>query len=267
MCFNNSVTVKMQRIADKYGRKTDIIEIYEDILKEKYGLEQKPDMDNIYHANAFSNIVSPYPIITADDNIQVFEWGMFADWVKHKTASQNPTAEGVVMARKNREAIYNSKAETIFEKPTFKEHIFSQRCLIPSTGYFEYHHPTPKTSVPYYIFLLNDEIFSMAGIYDVWRLNDKNTFITFSMLTTAANEFTAKIHNGGANPFRMPLILHKEDEEKWLNPDLKQKEIENLLQVYPAELMDAYPVNKTIFLKGGIHDKHVLDKEGSGLLF
>jgi len=257
----------MQKIAAKYGRKTDIIEIYEDILKEKYGLEQKPDMDNICHARAFASKVSPYPIITADENIQVFEWGMFADWVKRKTGAENPTAEGVVNARKKNEAIYNSRAETIFEKPTFKEHILRQRCLIPSTGYFEYHHLSPKTSVPYFIFLPNDEVFSMAGIFDVWQLNDKDKFFTFSMLTTEANELTTEIHNGGANPHRMPLILHKEDEDKWLNPDLKQGDIESLLQVYPAELMDAYPVNKEIFAKGGTHDKLVFEKANSGSLF
>jgi len=106
----------------------------------------------------------------------------------------------------------------------------------------------------------------MAGIFDVWQLNNKDKFFTFSMLTTEANELT-EIRNGGTNPHRMPLILHKEDESKWLNPDLKQGDIKKLLQVYPAELMDAYPINKEIFAKGGTHDKLVFEKEDTGLLF
>lgn len=52
------------------------------------------------------------------------------------------------------------------------------------------------------------------------------------------------IHNGGKNPNPMPVILHREDEDKWLNPNTTQAELEGLMQSYPDELMDAYPIVK-----------------------
>ncbi len=260
MCFHNSMSKKAQALAARYGRKTDIVEIYEDILREKYGLEEKPDINNLYLARAFSKKVSPYPIITTDEDIQVFEWGMFASFVKHKIYAEKSIYEGIIDARKHNFGIYNANADTIFEKPTFKDAIIRRRCIIPSTGYFEYHHPDPKTAIPYYIFLPNEEIFSMAGIYDEWKINDKESVCTFSMITTEANEFTREIHNGGKHPFRMPLILEKEDESKWLNPDLTQNEIQALLKPYPAELMDAYPIDKELFQKGNPYDKHIIEK-------
>ena len=68
MCFHNSMSKKAQELAARYGRKSDIVEIYQDILNEQY------------HVNAFN--FPKYPIVTSSEEIQVFNWGLIPAWTK-----------------------------------------------------------------------------------------------------------------------------------------------------------------------------------------
>ena len=74
----------------------------------------------------------------------------------------------------------------------------------------------------------------------------------------STNELTAKIHNGGANAQRMPLILHPEHEQAWLQPNQDRQTIISLFQPFPADLMAAYPI-KNDFLKKHPTDPSIFD--------
>jgi len=101
----------------------------------------------------------------------------------------------------------------------------------------------------------------MAGIWDCWPIPgkggtpgdgydlDKPDFdkylYTFTQITTEANDVARKVHNGGAHPFRMPVILKPEDEARWLDPNLTDpEEMAKFLKPYTDESMKAYPVDK-----------------------
>lgn len=224
MCFHNSMSAKAVKLAARYGRKSDIIEIYQDILDEQY------------HVNAFN--FPKYPIITQSDEVQVFNWGLIPFWTKNEKS-----------ADEIKRMTLNARADTIFEKPSFREPIMKKRCIIPSTGYFEWRHEGTK-KIPYYIYLKDEPIFSMAGIYDRWL--DKETGEerdTFSIITTGTNPLTDYIHN---TKHRMPAILSKEDEEKWLNPSLPKGEIESMLTPFVADKMDAYIIESDFIKKASI---------------
>lgn len=231
MCFHNSMSAKAIKLAARYGRKSDIVEIYQDILDEQY------------HVNAFN--YSKCPIITESDEIQVFNWGLIPFWTKDE---------------KNAEEIkrmtLNARADTIFEKPSFREPIMKKRCIIPSTGYFEWRHEGKK-KIPYFIFLKDEPIFSMAGIYDSW-LDKKTGEVkqTFSIITTDANPLTDYIHN---TKHRMPAILSKEEENRWLDSSLSKTEIDSLLNPYEGDKMDAYIINSD-FIKKTPTDPSILKK-------
>ena len=231
MCFHNSMSAKAIKLAARYGRKSDIVEIYQDILNEQY------------HVNAFN--FPKYPIITTSDEVQVFNWGLIPFGVK--------TEED---AEEIRRMTLNARADTIFEKPSFREPIMKKRCIVPSTGYFEWRHEESK-KIPYYIYLKDEPIFSMAGIYDRWL--DKETgeeYDTFSIITTNTNLLTDYIHN---TKHRMPAILSKEDEEKWLNPDLQKADIVSLLKPYDADKMNAYIIESD-FIKKAPTDPTILQR-------
>lgn len=229
MCFHNSMSKKAIEIAARYGRKSDIVEIYQDILNEQY------------HVNAFN--FSKYPIVTKSDEIQVYNWGLIPFWVK--------TEED---AEEIRRMTLNARADTIFEKPSFREPIMKKRCLVPSTGYFEWRHEGSR-KIPYFIYVKDESVFSMAGIYDTWL--DKSTgeeHTTFSIITTDTNPLTDYIHN---TKHRMPAIISKENEEKWLNPSISKNDISNLLKPLEADKMDAYIINND-FIKKMPTDKSII---------
>ena len=231
MCFHNSMSKKAQQLAARYGRKSDIIEIAQDIINEQY------------HVNAFN--FPKYPIVTTSDEIQVFNWGLIPFWIK--------TEED---ADEIRRMTLNARADTIFEKPSFWEPIMKKRCIVPSTGYFEWRHEGGK-KIPYYIYLKDEPIFSMAGIYDTWLDKETgNEHTTFSIITTDTNPLTDYIHN---TKHRMPAILSKEDEEKWLEPGLSKAEIATLLNPYDADLMDAYVIRND-FMKKVPTDETILER-------
>lgn len=206
---------KAQELASRYGRKSDVIEIVKEIIEEQY------------HVNAFN--FPTYPIITKDEEIQAYDWGLIPNWVK--SADE---------AEKMRAMTLNAKSETAFEKASFRTPILSQRCLVPSTGFFEWRHDG-KQKTPYFIRLQEDELFSMGGVFDTWiHPTTGKAHTTFSILTTEANEMMAYIHN---TKKRMPLIIAKTDEDKWLSASLQKEEIKDLLLPYSSDKMLSYPID------------------------
>lgn len=137
----------------------------------------------------------------------------------------------------------NAKAETVFEKVSFKNSILDKRCLIILDGFFEYQHQG-KEKIPYYIFPKNNEPFLMGGIYNNWvNTTTGEVFSTMSMLTTEANELMSEIHNVKK---RMPLIFAKDQAKSWLNNSLNKNDIHDFFQQFPSEKMQAHTINKSL---------------------
>ena len=240
MCFYSSNSKRALALAKRYKLKTNVIEMAEEILKEQQ-----------YRINAFT--YPACPMVTESPNMEVAFWGLIPHWTK--------TAED---AKTIRSKTLNARSETVFEKSSFRTPILSKRCLIPVTGYFEFQHQG-KSKIPYYIFLKNEEIFSLGGMYEQWRNPATNEWTqTFSVLTVPANELCTTIHNGGSNPFRMPLIIEQEKENIWLDKTLKSTDIQRFFQPYDTEKMDAYPIGKD-FLKKQANDVAIIERDKSGL--
>lgn len=216
------MSVKAKELAARYGRNLSVVEIAEKILKEQ---EQ-------YRVNAFS--FPDCPIVTSDQELQSFRWGLIPFWTKDEK-----------QANEIKRMMLNARTDTIFQKPSFREPIMKRRCIVPSTGYFEWRHEDGK-KIPYYIYVKDEPTFSIAGIYDTWL--DKSTgeiINTFSIITSEANSLTAYIHN---KKKRMPVILNRADEDRWLDPELRHERILELLKPFPSDRMDAYIINNN-FLK------------------
>lgn len=227
------MSAKATKLAARYGRNLSVVEIAEKILKE-----QKQ-----YRVNAFS--FPDCPVITSDPELHIFKWGLIPFWVKDQK-----------QADEIKRMTLNARADTVFQKPSFREPIMKKRCLVPSTGYFEWRHEGNK-KIPYYIYVKDEPIFSMAGVYDSWLDRSTGEVIsTFSIITTEANELTGYIHN---TKHRMPAILSLEDEERWLDLKLGESDIEQLLIPFPADRMDAYVIDND-FLKKPADDPTILYK-------
>ncbi len=201
------------------------------LTKEEIELEKR------FNAKFYSNeLVKRYNVAPSQlalvltdekpNDFQFFKWGLIPSWA-------NEASIGYKMI--------NARAETISEKPAFKNLLKKRRCLIISDGFYEWKQLTAKQKQPYRIGLKNDELFAFAGLWDSWT--DKQTgeiIYTVTIITVHANTLVHPIHD------RMPVILNRENENQWLNKSNDEKTLISFLQPYPENDMKAYPVSQLV---------------------
>ena len=250
MCFNNSQSKNAEQIAREYGRKTDIIEAWKEIVEERRRNGEKIfDLtDGAYNVPA---ILSPFSaIVTDEEQLKPMRWGLIPyntkDW---KTVQQ-----------KDKSGWYkNAKAEKVFDTWPYKLSIEHKRCIIPSTGYFEPHYNPDGTKAPYYAHLPETEIFSIGGLWSSWKDPDTGEDIeSYTMITIGANELMSQVHNGG-----MPLIIDPNNVDRWLDPDLPDQEIKTLFRKFPSERMEAYEVSKAMWSPRNMMDRRIIEKSAN----
>ena len=147
MCFYFSNSRRALDLANRYGDRTSgIIETFCEVQEAQYKI------------TAFTFPLCP--MITANDDeernggIETAKWGLVPAWKK--------TVED---AEKSRKSCLNARAETVFELPSFRSPVLSKRCLIPATGYFEFHH-RDKKAIPYYITFIGVSTPACAPTYE-----------------------------------------------------------------------------------------------------
>lgn len=186
MCFHSKLSKKAQALQNRFKAKFENVDI---LLPEIYNAFQYPKTPIITNREA--------------DKIQLFNWGLIPAWAKDDTIKK---------------MTLNARIETIAEKPAFKGSI-KNRCLILADGFYEWQwlDPKGKNKQKYLITLPDDDAFAFAGLWSEWI--DKSTgelLKTYTILTTEANGLMSKIHNSKK---RMPVIVSKENEKKWLEGD------------------------------------------------
>jgi len=185
-----------------------------------------------YHASSFD--LPRLAVITNEQpkQIQLFTWGLIPFWVKDKK-----TAEEI------RLKTMNARAESIFEKPSFRHAAEQKHCLVLADGFFEWQEYEQK-NYPYYIRLKSHEPFAMAGLWDCWK-DPKTAEVlhTYTVITTKANPLMEQIHN---KKKRMPVILSKDREREWIDPSFDKQAAEALLVPYDEQLMEAFTISRLI---------------------
>jgi len=206
-------------------------------LEKRFGAKfAKPNLFSpIYYANGFE--APKIPVITNDNpfEIQMLTWGLIPRWVKDEEK-----------AKEIRFKTLNARAESIFDKASFRTPIKDNRCLILTDGFFDWREYKGK-KYPYYVYLKSKEPFAFAGIWDKWlNPQTKQSIKTFSIITTVANEFVAQIHNIKK---RMPVILSKHEERVWLE-NIDDQTIQSIMNPYEADKMEAHTISKLITARG-----------------
>ncbi len=149
--------------------------------------------------------------------IDFYRWGLVPYWAKDEKIGAK---------------LINARAESIFEKPSFRKAIISHRCLIPANGFYEWRKSDKQ---PFYFQQKNSELCYFAGIYEIWN----QSLFTVCIITTEANEKVAQIHH------RMPVIIRENEEDAWLFSTDKQT-LNSLMQPLANEEIDFHPVSKSV---------------------
>ena len=164
-------------------------------------------------------------IITNDSpsRLQYVTWGLIPYWSKDGKASGK---------------MINARKEGIESKPSFRVPIRKRKCLVLADSFYEWR-MEGKQKVPYRIFLKNEDLILMAGIWDVW-LNGNYMVKSFSIITTPPNQEMSSIHN------RMPVILTSpQKRELWLTSNNLDESL-NLLETPDDGILDRYRVSEKI---------------------
>ena len=137
-----------------------------------------------------------------------------------------------------RMATFNALAETVAEKPMFRDAFKKRRCIIPASGYYEWQH-TPSGKQPYYFTRRDGHVMTIAGLWSNWK--DKTTgedLKSCTMVITEPNKFVADVHD------RMPVILEARDFEQWERGD--GKDASALMKPTGEDVLQKWQVSKQV---------------------
>jgi len=238
MCF--TVAVVREKVVDT----TDVfLNSIPSKNKTKIRIPIETEIPDFYMISGFSH---PKLLVISEEEIALKAWGLIPAWSKSKND-----------AFELRNKTLNAKAETIFEKPSFNHNILSNRCLLPVSGFFEWHDYN-NNKYPYFIQPSDATGFLLASVFDRWM--DRMTgevYETFSIVTTMANPLMEMIHNSKK---RMPLILDREAACRWIDSTTTPAQIGSLMMPYDDNKMKAHTISKKAANPKGISNfKEITD--------
>lgn len=127
--------------------------------------------------------------------------------------------------------MFNARAETVSEKPSFRNAFARRRCLIPADGFYEWK-KLGKGKQPFRFSLKSGEPFGFAGLYESWVSPEGKPVDTCTIITTEPNDLLRPVHD------RMPVILPKDREAHWIDPEnWDAGRLLSLLKPYPSDEM------------------------------
>jgi putative SOS response-associated peptidase YedK len=170
----------------------------------------------------------PIAVVTQQDDLRcldAYRWGLIPSWAKDPAIGSK---------------LINARAETLAEKPSFRNALTRRRCIVPGDGFYEWQ-KRESGRQPIHIRRKDGELFGFAGLWEEWQQPDGAPLRTCTIITVEPNDLMRPIHD------RMPAILRPEAEALWLDPSVKA--IPDLLQVlrpYPDAEMEAFAVSRRV---------------------
>ena len=130
----------------------------------------------------------------------------------------------------------NARAETVATTASFRQPWKTgRRCLVPANGFFEWE-TRPDGKQPFYFTSAEGSLLAFAGLWDTWRQPDGSSLLSFTIFTTAPNDFVKRFHD------RMPVILDEADYARWLTG----ADVSDLLKAPHNEVLLNYPVSRHV---------------------
>ncbi|MFN8378688.1 MAG: SOS response-associated peptidase [Anaerolineae bacterium] len=167
-------------------------------------------------------------VITAERpaEAQFMRWGLIPSWSKDPSIGAK---------------LINARSETAPEKPSFRTALKKRRCIVPISGFFEWQ-AQASGKQPLYITIPDSPLVALAGLWESWRDPAGQTLRTFTILTTAANDFMRSFHD------RMPVILHPEDVPVWMDTaEVPEPVLVGLMErTFEPERMQSVSVSKLV---------------------
>lgn len=156
--------------------------------------------------------------------LTLMRWGLIPSWAKDEKIGHK---------------MINARAETVAEKPAFRAAFKRRRCLVFASGYYEWIKQNGgKQAI--YISPESSRTIAFAGLWEQWTSADQSPVMSFTIITTSANEYLAQFHH------RMPVTLAPEHTGVWLSGASSREDTTALLQPAPNDTFSALPVSNYV---------------------
>jgi putative SOS response-associated peptidase YedK len=151
----------------------------------------------------------------------MLRWGLVPFWAKDPSIGNR---------------MINARAETVAEKPSYRNAFKHRRCLVLADGFYEWQR-SGDAKTPYFISLASGAPFALAGLWENWTDKESGESLqTTTLITTAANEFMAPLHH------RMPVILEADNAGEWLAGTVDL--LDDVAAITPP--LQAWPVDRRV---------------------
>jgi putative SOS response-associated peptidase YedK len=140
------------------------------------------------------------PVLISKNNTRIvrdMKWGLIPSWSSNSSIGNQ---------------MINARSESILEKPSFQNLVNKNRCIIFSSGYFEWKTLNNKKH-PFYITKSTNKILPLAGLWTTWKSKKSELIHSYTIITGKAQNSLENIHH------RMPIILKRNNIEKWINSE------------------------------------------------
>ncbi len=219
------------------GRYVNISKLSE--IEKRFKVKAKKGQKNEPNPNV--SLGEYAPVITQETNkeLNYFQFGFCPHWAQKRNYVINARGEGNFNLENNPEYM---GSQGIFEKPMFQKSIKGKRCLVVADAFIE----GPEISGLDHPFLIYKKDkrrpFAIAGIWDEWLDENTGEYIrSFAIVTTVSNPLLQKIKH-----HRSPVVLNRDAEAIWLNPNSSEEEISQLIQPFNSVDFNAYPISPLI---------------------
>ena len=187
-----------------------------------FGLAHPPAIGARYNIAPMQTIPIVRQNAAGERELVQVRWGFVPRW------SKDPS----IGAR-----MINARAETVAERPAFRNAFQRHRCLVPADGFYEWR-KGPAGKQPMRIARADGQPFGMAGLYERWLSPEGEVLDTCTILTTQANAHLRAIHD------RMPVIVPPDHYARWL--DAANPEVADLFVPAPEDALQAHPVSTRV---------------------
>jgi putative SOS response-associated peptidase YedK len=194
-----------------------------DAVRRIFGVESAINFPPRYNVAPTQDVPVVRISETGKRELVMLRWGLIPRWAK----------DAAIGSR-----LINARAETITEKPSFRDAFIKRRCLVVADGFYEWQKIGEKKQ-PWRITLASEEPFGFVGLWERWTSPDGPVIESATIITTNANDLCRPIHD------RMPAIIAPSDQERWLVTD-RSYALLDMLQPYPASEMRAYRVSTAV---------------------
>jgi putative SOS response-associated peptidase YedK len=197
-----------------------------DVLAEFFEVDERDgeELDASYNVAPTASVYAVAGTASGR-RMAVAGWGLVPSWAPDPTAGPRPI---------------NARAESLLERPHFADAVARRRCLVPVDGFYEWSTRGGRRQ-PHFITRRDGSPMALAGLWDVWRSAGGERLLTCAVITTAANEAIAGLHD------RMPAILERQEWDAWLDPALDDgARATELLRPAPDDAVALRPVRPLV---------------------